>query len=35
MRAALKTVVMPLSAVLTRISAAALINFPQIRRLFE
>ena len=32
---ALKTIVIPLSTVFTRISAVALIKFPQMRRLFE
>ena len=35
LRAVLNTVVIPLSAVFTRISAAALINPPQMQRLFE
>ena len=33
--AELNTIVIPLSTVFTRISAAALINSPQMRRLFE
>ena len=35
LRAVLNTIVIPLSTVFTRISAAALINSPQMRRLFE